>query len=78
LAAAFFKVPQKVLIWDTLVKVPLIKRLLRHFGGVPQKILPFKALLTKVPLITRFLGHFEEVPLKIATFWGTLIKVPLI
>jgi hypothetical protein len=33
--------PNSYIIWSTLVKVPLIRRLLGHFEEVPQKIAIF-------------------------------------
>jgi hypothetical protein len=58
-----------------LVKVPLIRRFLRHFEEVPQKIATFWGTLIKMLLKIATFGALSDVPQKMATF-GTLSDVP--
>jgi hypothetical protein len=50
------------IIWGTLVKVSLIRRLLGHFEELPQKIAIFWGTLIEMPLKMLILGHFNMCP----------------
>jgi hypothetical protein len=55
--------------------VPLIRRFLRHFEEVPQKIAIFGGTLIKMPLKMATFGELSNVPQKMVIFWA-LSDVP--
>jgi hypothetical protein len=70
-------VSNSYIIWNTLVKVPLIRRFLGHFEEVPQKIVTFWGIFQDVPQKMATFGALTDVPQK-PTLFGALLDVIII